>query len=73
MTIPMSFVEDMVGLEDLILRAVFKDLLFVEEKKNLFAKFPIGTTIQDGGKRKRSDWLWYAWTLIFFFSFIYFS
>ena len=25
-----------------------------EEKENLFANFPIGTTIQDGGKRKRS-------------------
>ena len=41
----MSFVEDIVGLEDLILRAMFEDLLFVEEKKNLFAKFPIGATI----------------------------
>ena len=51
----MSFVEDIVGLEDLILRAVFEDLLFVEEKKDLFTKFPIGATIQDGSKRKRSD------------------
>jgi len=25
-----------------------------EGKMNLFADFPIGTTIQDGGKRKRS-------------------
>ena len=55
MSIPMSFVEDIVGLEDLILRAVFEDLLFVEEKKDLFTKFPIGATIQDGSKRKRSD------------------
>jgi len=29
--------------------------LKVEEKFNLFAIFPIGTTMQDGGKRKRSD------------------
>ena len=28
--------------------------LKVEERKNLFAVFPIGTTIQDGGNRKRS-------------------
>jgi len=26
-----------------------------EGKMNLFADFPIGATIQDGGKRKRSD------------------
>jgi len=32
------------------------ELLKVEkENDNLFADFPIGTTIQDGGKRKRSD------------------
>jgi len=29
--------------------------LKVREKLNLFAIFPIGTTMQDGGKRKRSD------------------
>ena len=29
--------------------------LKVEERKNLFAVFPIGATMQDGGKRKRSD------------------
>ena len=29
--------------------------LKVEEKMNLFAVFPIDTTMQDGGKRKRSD------------------
>jgi len=28
--------------------------LKVEEVINLFALFPIGTTMQDGGKRKRS-------------------
>ena len=29
--------------------------LKVEERDNLFAIFPIGATIQDGGKRKRSN------------------
>ena len=29
--------------------------LKVEGKINLFAIFPIGATMQDGGKRKRSD------------------
>ena len=32
------------------------ELVKVEkEKDNLFADFPIGATIQDGGKRKRSN------------------
>ena len=61
MSISMSFVEDIVGLEDLILRAMFEDLLFVEEKKNLFIKFPIGAIIQDGSKRKRSDDIFILW------------
>ena len=30
------------------------DWLKWEEKDDLFANFPIGATIQDGGKRKRS-------------------
>jgi len=30
-------------------------VLKVGGKMNLFAIFPIGATIQDGGKRKRSD------------------
>ena len=55
MSIPMSFAEDIVGIEDLTLRAVIVVLKFVGEKMDLFAVFPIGTTIQDGGKRKRSD------------------
>ena len=29
--------------------------LKVEEKINLFTIFPIGTTMQDSGKRKRSN------------------
>jgi len=55
MSISMSFAEDIVGIENLVLGAVFKELMFVEEKESLFTKFPIGATIQDGGKRKRSD------------------
>ena len=58
MSIPMSFAEDIVGIEDLVLGAVFEELMFVEEKESLFAKFPKGTTIQDGGKRK--EWRWYV-------------
>ena len=50
----MSFVEDIVGIKCLVLRSVFKKLVFVKEKWDLFAKFPIGTTIQDGGKRKKA-------------------
>ena len=34
-----------------------------EETDNLFADFPIGATIQDGGKRKRSDG---CFSLVFF-------
>jgi len=34
---------------------VIVEELKVEGKKNLFAIFPIGTTIQDSGKRKRSN------------------
>ena len=55
MFISMLFAEDIVSIEDLTLRAVIVVLKFVGEKMDLFAIFPIGTTIQDGGKRKRSD------------------
>ena len=55
MSIPMSFTEDIVGIEDLMLRAIIVVLKFVEEKMDLFAIFPMGATMQDGGKRKRSD------------------
>ena len=51
----MSFTEDIVGIEDLMLRAIIVVLKFVEEKMDLFAIFPMGATIQDGGKRKRSN------------------
>ena len=53
MSIPVWFEEDTVGnAEDWELDVVEK--LKVEEKKNLFAIFPIGAIMQDGGKRKRS-------------------
>jgi len=53
----MSFVEDIVGLEGgvLVLNAIVEVLKLLGEKENLFADFPIGATMQDGGKRKRSD------------------
>jgi len=52
MSIPVWFKEDTVG------NARACDLGVVEElkveEKNLFAIFPIGATIQDGGKRKEA-------------------
>ena len=50
----------MLGLEDIVgKRFESVGLVVVEElrveERNLFAIFPIGATIQDGGKRKRSD------------------
>ena len=54
----MSFAVDIAGKEVLMLNAIVEELKFVEEKGNIFADFPIGATIQDGGKRKRSD----AWS-----------
>ena len=53
MFIPMSILLDIGGKKVLEFEAV-SDLLKCVEKENLFANFPIGTTIQDGGKRKRS-------------------
>ena len=55
MSISMLFTKDTTGKEVLMLGAVIEVLRFVGEKKDLFAVFPIGTTIQDGGKRERSD------------------
>jgi len=46
---------DIVGNVFLKLESVAVLLKIVEEKDDLFANFPIGATIQDGGKRKRSD------------------
>jgi len=50
----MSFAVDIAGKEVLTLNAVVEELKLVEEKGNIFTDFPIGATIQDGGKRKRS-------------------
>jgi len=55
MFISMLFAENIAGKDVLTLGAIVEMLRFGEEKENLFAVFPIGTTIQDGGKRKRSD------------------
>jgi len=54
MSIPMQFVRNMVGKMNSCELDVFEELKAVE-KMNLFAIFPIGTTMQDGGKRKKSD------------------
>ena len=47
--------EGIVGKELLWRESVVELLKFGIEKENLFAGFPIGATMQDGGKRKRSD------------------
>jgi len=46
---------DIVSKRFLELKAVVGLLKGVEEKDNLFADFPICATMQDGGKRKRSN------------------
>jgi len=51
----MSFTKDTAGKEVLTLGAVIKVLRFVGEKEDLFTVFSIGATIQDDGKRERSD------------------
>jgi len=50
----MLLVGNMVGKENYCELDVIVGLK-VRGKLNLFAIFPIGTTMQDGGKRKRSD------------------
>ena len=55
MSIPISISVDIAGKEVLKLEAVVTVLKVEEIKDNLFAVFPIGATMQDGGKRKRSD------------------
>jgi len=54
MSIPISFSVDIVGKAVLKDEAELEMLKVVEEKDNLFTSSPIGTTMQDGGKRKRS-------------------
>jgi len=55
MSIPTSVSVDIVGKAVLRDEAMVEMLKVVEEKDNLFTDSPIGTTMQDGGKRKRSD------------------
>jgi len=55
MFIPMSFTKDTASKEVLMLGAIIEVLKFVGKKEDLFAIFPLGTTIQDGGKRGRDD------------------
>ena len=54
MSIPISFSVEIVGKAVLKDEAMLEMLKVVEEKDNLFASSPIGATMQDGGKRKRS-------------------
>jgi len=51
----MPFIEDIVGLVESLLRFVVEMLKRFVEKDDVFAIFPIGAIMQDGGKRKRSD------------------
>ena len=54
MFIPVLFEKDTVGNIKVWVGIVFVELI-LEVKKCLFANSPISTTIQDGGKRERSD------------------
>ena len=54
LSIPMLELSFTVGKKVCKLRDVIV-VLKVEGEMNLFAVFPIGATMQDGGKRKRSD------------------
>ena len=56
MSIPISFSVDIVGKTVLKDEAVLEMLKVCGKKDNLFANSPIGATMQDGGKRKRSWW-----------------
>jgi len=47
--------EGIAGKRFLKFESVVESLREEKEKDNLFADFPIGATIQDDGKRKRSD------------------
>jgi len=55
---------DIGGKKDLELEAMVELLKRFEEKENLFANFPIGATIQDGGKRKRSNALFLSYLIL---------
>jgi len=51
----MPFIEDIVGLVESLLRFIVEMLKRFVEKDDVFAIFPISITMQDGGKRKRSN------------------
>jgi len=55
LTISILDSEGIAGKRFLRFESVIELLKEEKEKGNLFADFPIGATIQDGGKRKRSD------------------
>jgi len=55
LSIPVLLVGNMVGKENCCELDMIVELK-VGGKLNLFTIFPIGTTMQDGGKRKRSNW-----------------
>jgi len=55
MSIPISISVNIAGKEVLKLEAMVAVLKVKEIKDNLFTVFPIDATMQDGGKRKRSD------------------
>ena len=57
LSIPVLMLAFMVGKKVCSLWDVIEELK-VGGKMNLFAVFPIGATIQDGGKRKRSNAVW---------------
>ena len=46
---------DIVGNRFALLESVVELLKICSRKGGLFSNFPIGTTMQDGGKRKRGD------------------
>ena len=50
----MLFEENTVGNMKVCELDVVERLKFFEEENYLFTKFPIGTTMQDGGKRKEA-------------------
>ena len=54
-SIPMFNSLDLVGNRFALLESVVELLKICSRKGGLFANFPIGATMQDGGKRKRGD------------------
>jgi len=55
MSIPMPVLEDIVGKVESLLMFVVEILKRLWGELDLFAMFPIGATMQDGGKRKVID------------------